>query len=82
LTELIRIRAEPCAICKKTLPMCINSNELKPNVTGLDLFLDLHGLDDDPSHARLLYIDSNGFVRTISTITKFTRLLHQNAQEK
>ena len=73
----MRLRTEPCPICKKTLALTISANQLNPDVTGLDLFLDLHGIDEEQSHARLLYIDVTGLVRTISTITKFTSLLHK-----
>ncbi|MFX1505418.1 MAG: hypothetical protein ACFFDC_04800 [Promethearchaeota archaeon] len=82
MPDLIRIRTEPCSICNKTLALSIKAEELQPDITGLDLFLDLHGIDDDQSHARLLYIDENGFVRTISLITKFTNLLHEDPQQE
>lgn len=78
----MRIRTEPCSICKKTLALSVIAEELQPDVTGLDLFLDLHGINEEPSHARLLYIDANGFVRTISLITKFTSLLHEDPKEE
>ncbi len=77
MKNLLRIRSEPCSICNKSLALGIIAEQLKPDVTGLDLFLDLHGIDNDPSHARLLYVDAKGFVRTISTITKFSHILHQ-----
>ncbi|MFX0015407.1 MAG: hypothetical protein ACFFB2_12760 [Promethearchaeota archaeon] len=82
MTNLLRIRTEPCSICKKTLPLSISADELKPNITGLDLFLDLHGVDHEEPHARLLYIDAKGFVRTISSITKFTSLLRDQTPSK
>jgi len=78
MPDLLRVRTEPCSVCNKTLALGIEVEQLKPDVTGLDTFLDLHGMDDDPSHARLLYIDAKGFVRTMSTITKFTQLLHSD----
>lgn len=81
MTELIRIRTEPCSICNKTLPLSIEAEQLKPDITGLDLFLDLHGIDDETPHARLLYIDAKGFVRTISIITKFSHVLHKEQSE-
>ncbi|MFX0173892.1 MAG: hypothetical protein ACFE9L_18565 [Candidatus Hodarchaeota archaeon] len=81
MTDLLRIRTEPCSICNKTLPLSIEAEQLKPDITGLDLFLDLHGLDDEESHARILYIDAKGFVRTISTVTKFTHVLHKQQSE-
>ncbi len=79
MVNIIRIRSEPCSICNKTLALGIPADKLAPDVTGLDLLLDLHGIDDEQSHARLLYVDVKGVVRTISTITKFTSLIHQNA---
>ncbi|MHA1969333.1 MAG: hypothetical protein ACW964_16225 [Candidatus Hodarchaeales archaeon] len=76
MTDLIRLRTEPCSVCNKTLALGVIADQLKPNVTGLDLFLDLHGIEDEQKHARLLYIDANGFVRTITVITKFSDVLH------
>jgi hypothetical protein len=78
----MRIRAEPCSICQKTLALSITAKELQPDITGLDLFLDLHGINEEPTHARLLYIDAKGFVRTITLITKFTNLLHEDLKEE
>lgn len=77
MTDLIRIRTEPCPICEKIVALGIIAEHLKPDITGLDLFLDLHGLEDEQKHARLLYIDAKGFVRTISVITKFSQILHE-----
>ena len=82
LPDLIRLRTEPCSICQKTLALSILAEELQPDVTGLDLFLDLHGIDDEQSHARLLYIDETGIVRTISLITKFTTALHDTPPDE
>ncbi len=78
MANIIRLRTEPCSICNKTLALGIPADKLAPDVTGLDLFLDLHGIDDEQPHARLLYVDAEGSVRTISTISKFTSLIHPN----
>ena len=75
MTENIRLRTEPCTICNKTLALSIPKENLTPDITGLDLFMDMHGLESDPSHVRLLYIDEKGFVRSIHTITKFATVL-------
>ncbi len=82
MTNLIRLRTEPCSVCEKTLTLGVVTEQLKPDITGLDLFLDLHGIEDENKHARLLYIDEKGFVRTISTITKFVQLLHENPRKE
>ncbi|UCE13724.1 MAG: hypothetical protein JSV04_00780, partial [Candidatus Heimdallarchaeota archaeon] len=71
-------RTEPCSVCETTFALGIVADQLAPDVTGLDLFLDLHGLESEQPHARLLYIDAKGFVRTMSTITKFTQMLHHD----
>ena len=76
MTDLIRLRTEPCSVCNETYALGVAAEKLKPNVTGLDLFLDLHGIEDEQKHARLLYIDANGFVRTITIIKKFSEILH------
>jgi hypothetical protein len=77
MTNTLRLRTEPCDVCKKTLALSVEKENLKPDITGLDLFVDLHGLDNDPSHIRILYIDAEGFVRSINTISKFTHLLRE-----
>lgn len=78
MTEILRIRTEPCNICNKTIPLGILAEELKPDITGLDLFVDNHGLaEKDRPHVRLLYIDAEGVIRTISTVTKFCQVLHK-----
>jgi hypothetical protein len=79
LPDLIRLRTEPCSICNKTLALSVLAEELQPDITGLDLFLDLHGINGEPPHARLLYVDAGGFVRTISPIKKFTTILHEDS---
>ena len=76
MTELIRLRTEPCPICNKIYALGIVAEQLKPDVTGLDIFLDLHGINHEQKHGRLLYIDSSGFVRTITMIRKFSQILH------
>lgn len=78
MSSLLRLRTEPCSVCKTTVALGIVADQLTPDVTGLDLFLDLHGLDSEQPHARLLYIDANGIVRAMSTITKFAQLLHHD----
>ncbi len=77
MTEMLRIRTEPCPLCKKTYALGVPKDELQPDITGLDLFLDLHGLETDPPHIRILYIDGKGFVRSINTVEKFTSLLRE-----
>ena len=75
MSETLRLRAEPCSICKKTIALSVSPEELKPDITGLDIFVDTHGIDKDPSHIRVLYIDAKGFVRSIKTISKFATYL-------
>lgn len=76
MANLIRLRTEPCSVCNKTYALGVNAEQLNPDVTGLDLFLDLHGIEDEQKHARLLYIDATGFVRSITIIKKFSEILH------
>ena len=77
MTENLRLRTEPCKVCQKTLALSVPVSELQPDLTGLDIFIDTHGINDDPSHIRILYIDAEGFVREINTISKFTTLLRE-----
>ena len=82
MSNFMRLRAEPCNICNKTLALGIQSEQLEPDITGLDLFLDMHGINDEPSHVRLLYIDSQGFVRTITNLSKFTTLIQKDGSSE
>lgn len=77
MTKYMRLRTEPCTICNKKYALGIPSGQLEPDITGLDVFLDLHGLDEELPHVRILYIDGKGFIRTISTIKKFTKILRE-----
>lgn len=69
----LMIRTEHCEVCNKRVKLSIENEELNPGVTGLDLFIDNHGIQDDPPHSRLLYIDKEGSVRSSKVITKFTK---------
>ena len=77
MSKSLRLRAEPCSICKSTIALSISQEDLKPDITGLDIFVDIHGIDEDPSHIRILYIDAKGFVRSIKTIRKFASYLRK-----
>ena len=77
MSDNLRLRTEPCTVCNKTLALSIPSAELQPDLTGLDIFIDTHGINDDPSHIRILYIDAEGFVRDIKTVSKYTTLLRE-----
>jgi len=77
MTKTIRLRAEPCSVCKSTIALSISEEELKPDITGLDIFVDIHGIEEDPSHIRILYIDEKGFVRSIKTLAKFATYLRK-----
>jgi hypothetical protein len=77
MSETIRLRAEPCPICKSTIALSISKEELKPDITGLDIFVDIHGIEGDHSHVRILYIDAEGFVRSIKTLSKFATYLRK-----
>jgi len=74
---MIRLRAEACSICKNTIALSVSEEELKPDITGLDIFVDMHGIEENPSHIRILYIDAEGFVRSIKTIKKFATFLRK-----
>ena len=77
MSKSLRLRAEPCSICKSTIALSVFQEDLKPDITGLDIFVDMHGIDEDPSHIRVLYIDAKGFVRSIKTLTKFATYLRK-----
>lgn len=75
MSEPLRLRVEPCSICKKTIALSVSQEDLKPDITGLDIFVDIHGIDEDPSHVRILYIDAKGFVRSIKTLSKYAKYI-------
>ena len=77
MSKSLRLRAEPCSICKSTIALSVSQENLKPDITGLDIFVDMHGINEDPSHIRILYIDAKGFVRSIKTIKKFANYLRK-----
>ncbi len=77
MSETIRLRAEPCPVCKSTIALVVSKEELKPDITGLDIFVDIHGFEEDLSHIRILYIDAKGFVRSVKTLTKFAKYLRK-----
>jgi len=77
MSNKIRLRAEPCSVCKNTIALSVSKEELKPDITGLDMFVDMHGIEENPSHIRVLYIDAKGFVRSIKTLTKFATYLRK-----
>ena len=75
MSEPLRLRSEPCSICKSTIALTVLKKDLQPDITGLDIFVDMHGMEHTTPHIRILYIDGNGFVRSIKTLTKFANYL-------
>ena len=77
MSETIRLRAEPCPICKSTIALSISKEELKPDITGLDIFVDIHGIEEDPPHVRVLSHGEKGLFSGIKTLTKFATYLRK-----
>ena len=77
MSKTLRLRAEPCSVCKSTIALSVLDEDLKPDITGLDIFVDMHGMEEPTPHIRILYIDANGFVRSIKTLTKFATYLRK-----
>ncbi|MHA2317120.1 MAG: hypothetical protein ACXAC6_05170 [Candidatus Hodarchaeales archaeon] len=41
MSKSLRLRAEPCSICKSTIALSVSQEDLKPDITGLDIFVDM-----------------------------------------
>ena len=59
MSETLRLRAEPCSICKNTIALSVSQADLKPDITGLDIFVDMHGIDEDPSQITQVELEAS-----------------------
>ena len=67
--NLVDLNCEPFAICKKAIPLKMNKKDYKPSISGVCQVVDIHGLDQEQKHVRILYVDERFSVRSISLIT-------------
>ena len=67
--NLVDLNCEPCAICKKAIPLKMDKTQYKPSISGVCQVVDIHGLDHEEQHVRILYVDERFSVRSISLIT-------------
>ena len=63
MVETLRLRAEPCSLCKKTIALSVSQEDLKPDITGLDIFIDMHGIDEDTPHNLIQQIQPDILVK-------------------
>ncbi len=71
MSSLNQLHVEPCEICKKRVNLSLKTATITPTLTGMDTFLDMHGILDNPPHVRVLYVDAHGSVRSYVIIKKF-----------
>lgn len=71
--EYATLVAEACEICGRQISLRMKKADIKPSITGVSTVLDIHGLDDNPPHARILYVDERMSVRSFSTVTAIAR---------
>ena len=67
--NLVDLNCEPCTICKKAIPLKMDKTQYKPSISGVCQVVDIHGLDQEEQHVRILYVDERFSVRSISLIT-------------
>lgn len=67
--EYATLVAEACEICNRQINLRMKKSDIKPSITGVSTVLDIHGLEDNPPHARILYVDERMSVRSFSTVT-------------
>ena len=72
LSDFIYLKLESCKICKKKFSLKIAKEKLIPEITGTCQVADVHGLDHEIPHVRVLYVDTNGTVRSFTVIDKIT----------
>jgi endogenous inhibitor of DNA gyrase (YacG/DUF329 family) len=67
--DYVALNCEPCPICKKAIPLKMRKEDYKPSISGVCQVVDIHGLDKDDKHVRILYVDERFSVRSISVIS-------------
>ncbi|MFW9854118.1 MAG: hypothetical protein ACFFFG_03630 [Candidatus Thorarchaeota archaeon] len=68
-SDFVALNCEPCPICKKAIPLKMRKKDYKPSISGVCQVVDIHGLDNDEGHVRILYVDERFSVRSISVIS-------------
>lgn len=67
--DFVSLNCEPCPICKKAIPLKMRKKDYKTSISGVCQVVDIHGLDKDTKHVRILYVDERFSVRSISVIS-------------
>lgn len=65
----IKLICEPCPICKKVVPIYLKKDDFKPSITGVSTVVDIHGIEMENRHVRILYVDERMSVRSFSVVT-------------
>ncbi len=66
----VMLRGEACPVCKKHILLTMDDSQIQPGPSGTETVADIHGLDMDPPHLRVLYVDPSGSVRSFITVKK------------
>lgn len=67
--KTVPLNCEPCKICKTAISMRMDPETFKPSISGVSPVVDVHGINHETPHLRILYIDERFSVRSISVIT-------------
>ena len=73
--DLSPLRLEMCKICEKSIKLRIDKSELVIDLTGTCMVADLHGINHDKPHVRVLYVDEAGSVRSFTVIEKIAGVI-------
>lgn len=72
MSEKVQLKLESCKVCKRKFSLRIAKEVLVPDITGTCQVADVHGLDHENPHIRILYVDTNGAVRSFTVIDKIS----------
>ena len=67
--KFVSLNCEPCKICNTAISMKMDPNTFKASISGVSPVIDVHGLDHEKPHLRILYVDERFSVRSISMVT-------------
>ncbi len=67
------LRGEACPVCKNHVLLTMDEEGIQPGPSGTETVADIHGLEMDPPHIRVLYVDPSGSVRSFITVKKIVK---------
>lgn len=69
----VMLRGEACPVCHNHVLLTMDEEHIQPGPSGTETVADIHGLDMDPPHLRVLYVDPSGSVRSFITVKKILK---------